>query len=44
MGRMVRAAAARQSAGCFGILEGGYNHDVLGLNVRAFIRGMGDHN
>ena len=42
MGRMVRAAAARQSAGCFGILEGGYNHDVLGLNVRAFIRGMDD--
>ncbi len=43
LGRMVRAAADRQSAGCFGILEGGYNHDVLGLNVRAFIRGMGAH-
>ena len=40
LGRMVRTAAARQAAGCFGILEGGYNHDVLGLNVRAFIRGM----
>ncbi|MBL0713493.1 MAG: histone deacetylase family protein [Desulfosarcina sp.] len=40
LGRMVRAAAARQQGGCFGILEGGYNHDVLGSNVRAFIRGM----
>ncbi len=41
LGRMVHAAATRQAAGCFGILEGGYNHDVLGLNVRAFIQGMG---
>lgn len=24
----------------FGVLEGGYNHDVLGHNVRAFIEGM----
>jgi len=24
----------------FGVLEGGYNHDVLGWNVRAFIEGM----
>jgi acetoin utilization deacetylase AcuC-like enzyme len=41
MGRMVRQAAERNQAGCFGILEGGYNHDVLGRNVRAFLRGMG---
>ena len=41
LGRMVRRAARNQLAGCFGILEGGYNHDVLGLNVRAFIQGMG---
>ncbi len=40
LGQMVRTAARRQAAGCFGILEGGYNHDVLGLNVRAFIRGL----
>jgi acetoin utilization deacetylase AcuC-like enzyme len=40
LGRMVREAAAAQQAGCFGVLEGGYNHDVLGLNVQAFIRGM----
>jgi len=24
----------------FGVLEGGYNHAVLGLNVRAFVEGM----
>lgn len=41
LGRMVRQAAARNQGGCFGILEGGYNHDVLGRNVRAFIRGLG---
>ncbi|MGD8243048.1 MAG: histone deacetylase family protein [Desulfobacterales bacterium] len=40
LGGMVRRAAENQQAGCFGVLEGGYNHDVLGLNVRAFIRGM----
>lgn len=40
LGRMVRRAAERRRGGCFGILEGGYNHDVLGLNVRAFIQGM----
>jgi acetoin utilization deacetylase AcuC-like enzyme len=26
----------------FGVLEGGYNHDVLGNNVRAFVEGMKD--
>lgn len=26
----------------FGVLEGGYNHDVLGHNVRAFVEGMKD--
>lgn len=41
LGRMVRRAAARNHAGCFGVLEGGYNHEVLGRNVRAFLRGMG---
>jgi acetoin utilization deacetylase AcuC-like enzyme len=24
----------------FGVLEGGYNHEVLGKNVRAFLEGM----
>lgn len=40
IGRMVRQAADRNRGGCFGVLEGGYNHHVLGGNVRAFLRGM----
>jgi acetoin utilization deacetylase AcuC-like enzyme len=40
MGRMVLEASRRMGAGCFGILEGGYNHQVLGQNVRAFLRGL----
>lgn len=40
MGKLVRQAARRSSGGCFGILEGGYNHAVLGKNVRAFVEGM----
>ena len=41
IGKMVRAAARRCGGGCFGILEGGYNHQVLGRNVMALIEGMG---
>ncbi len=33
-------AAREHGGGCFGILEGGYNHSVLGQNVLAFIEGM----
>lgn len=40
IGKWVSAAARRNNGGCFGILEGGYNHDVLGENVLAFIQGM----
>ena len=40
IGRMVRGAAERCGGGCFGILEGGYNHQVLGHNVLALIRGL----
>ncbi|MEW6334010.1 MAG: histone deacetylase family protein [Thermodesulfobacteriota bacterium] len=40
MGRLVRRAALRSGGGCFAILEGGYNHQVLGGNVLAFIEGM----
>lgn len=40
IGRLVRGAAQRNNSGCFAILEGGYNHDVLGENVLALIRGM----
>jgi len=41
MGNLVREAAQRNKGGCFGILEGGYNHAVLGKNVLAFIQGLG---
>ncbi len=40
MGRWVHEAAARNHGGCYGILEGGYNHEVLGGNVLAFIEGL----
>ena len=40
IGQMVREAADRCGAGCFGILEGGYNHKVLGQNVMALIEGL----
>ena len=40
IGSLVRKAAERNDGGCFAILEGGYNHDVLGANVMALIEGM----
>ena len=40
LGRMVREASRRSRAGCFAILEGGYNPEVLGRNVLALINGM----
>jgi len=40
IGRLVRQAARRNGGGCFGLLEGGYNHDVLGANVKAFLQGL----
>jgi acetoin utilization deacetylase AcuC-like enzyme len=40
IGRMVKTAAERRGAGCFALLEGGYNHRVLGQNVMALIEGM----
>jgi acetoin utilization deacetylase AcuC-like enzyme len=42
MGAWVRQAANRNNGGCYGILEGGYNHDVLGENVLAFLEGMNE--
>jgi acetoin utilization deacetylase AcuC-like enzyme len=42
MGRMVRAAARRNGGGCFAVLEGGYNFDVLGQNALAFINGLSE--
>jgi len=40
IGAMVRATALKCNAGCFAILEGGYNHDVLGKNVEALAEGL----
>jgi acetoin utilization deacetylase AcuC-like enzyme len=40
MGLMVREAADKNGGGCFAILEGGYNHRVLGENVMAFLNGL----
>ncbi|NLZ28075.1 MAG: histone deacetylase family protein [Firmicutes bacterium] len=40
MGRLMKQAARRNKGGCFGILEGGYNHYVLGRNVLAFVEGL----
>lgn len=40
IGRLVRSASRRCGGGCFGILEGGYNHEVLGQNVLALIEGL----
>ncbi len=40
MGRMVHAACRRMGAGSFGLLEGGYNEDILGMNVREFLKGL----
>jgi acetoin utilization deacetylase AcuC-like enzyme len=42
IGKLVQAAANRSGGGCFGILEGGYNHQVLGQNVMALIEGLSD--
>jgi acetoin utilization deacetylase AcuC-like enzyme len=42
IGQMVRDAAQRCHGGSFAILEGGYNHDVLGPNVLALIQGLSD--
>ena len=40
IGTMVRQTARASGGGCFAILEGGYNHDVLGHNVAALIEGL----
>lgn len=40
IGRMVRETARKTGAGFFAILEGGYNHRVLGHNCMALLEGM----
>jgi acetoin utilization deacetylase AcuC-like enzyme len=41
MGVMVKESARRSGGGCFALLEGGYNHAVLGKNALSLIQGMG---
>ena len=40
IGTMVRERCERRGCGCFALLEGGYNHAVLGTNVLALLDGM----
>lgn len=40
IGRLVKTAADKNQGGCFAILEGGYNHSVLGKNTLALIEGL----
>lgn len=40
MGKWVREVALRNGGGCYGLLEGGYNHQILGRNVLAFLEGL----
>ena len=41
IGRLVKEYSYKVCKGRrFGVLEGGYNHNVLGKNVAAFVEGM----
>ncbi len=40
IGAKARRAALKNGGGCFAVLEGGYNHAVLGQNVTALIEGL----
>ncbi len=40
IGELVLEAAGKGGGGCFAILEGGYNHHVLGHNVMALMEGL----
>lgn len=40
IGRLVREKSRKAGGGCFAILEGGYNHRVLGHNVLALLEGL----
>lgn len=40
MGTLVRKTADKNNGGCFAILEGGYNHEVLGQNAAALLEGL----
>ena len=40
IGKLVKAAALKCAGDFFAVLEGGYNHQVLGHNVMALIEGL----
>lgn len=40
IGQMVWDACRKNQCGSFAVLEGGYNHRVLGMNVLAFLEGL----
>lgn len=40
IGKMARLTSQKNNSGCFAILEGGYNHKVLGQNVASLINGL----
>jgi acetoin utilization deacetylase AcuC-like enzyme len=40
IGELVKKASLKNKAGCFAVMEGGYNHDVLGRNVMELMNGM----
>ena len=42
LGAMVQHTARKNNGGCFAILEGGYNHDVLGQNLQALLKGLSE--
>lgn len=42
IGGLASRTARNWKAGCFAVLEGGYNLSVLGKNVRALLEGMAD--
>ena len=43
IGRWVRESSLENCSGRrFGVLEGGYNHSVLGRNVKSFLEGLSD--
>ncbi|MDW7990026.1 MAG: histone deacetylase family protein [Archaeoglobaceae archaeon] len=40
LGKIMKEFSEKRNVGRFAVLEGGYNHRVLGKNVRAFIKGF----
>ena len=40
MGQWAMQSARQSGGGCFAVLEGGYNHDVIGRNAAALIEGL----